>query len=100
MHCKSPLLRPIWRRPSHLWSMSFVKPLSDMKSEIERALTDIGAVTKTFVEAIVENRHTKWTNTLESHNDEADGFTFKNALRASYFNSNNYFKPVWLNAIE
>lgn len=46
-------------------SKSVVKPLSDMRSKIERALADLNVVTRTVIKEIVEERLTKWINTLQ-----------------------------------
>lgn len=64
-----------------------VKPSFDMRSNFERALVDPGVVSKTNVEAIVENCFTKCKDTLQSQIVKAVKCTLEGALQASYFNS-------------
>lgn len=46
---------------------SFVKPLSDTRSDILRVLANLGVVMKTDVEAIVKTRLANWTCTLQAY---------------------------------
>lgn len=70
-------------------SNSVIKPPLDMRRELKRALAHLSIMTKTDVEAIVQNRLTKCTNNLESLIFKSVDSTFEDALQASYFNSNN-----------
>lgn len=58
---------------------SVARPPSDMTSKIERVMPDRGVLTKTNVEAIVENCLTKWTDTLQSDIVKAVESTFEYA---------------------
>lgn len=90
---------PIDYKPE-LPSMSVVKQLSDMRSEIERALTHLSVVTKNSVEAIVQNRLTKWTNRLKSHIVKAVHSILEDALQVRYFNLNIGLRTPMFTIIE
>lgn len=62
------------------------KLLYAMKWEIERALPDIGVVTKTDVESIFENFLTKWANMLQWQIFKTIESTFEDASQMSFFN--------------
>lgn len=68
------------------------KLLSDMKNEIEPILAGIGVVKKTHVEAVVEDRLIKRTNTLQSEIGKAVDSTSEDSLQARFFNSTNGLK--------
>lgn len=70
-----------------------------MRIEVERTLDDLSVVTKTKIDAVVENRLIKCTNTLQSQIVKTVGFTFDDALQASYFESNNGFKSAMFNVV-
>lgn len=70
--------QPLWK--------SVVKLPSDMTSKIERPLADLGVVTKTDVEVIVENYVSKRTNTLLSQILRAVESTFKDAFKRDILN--------------
>lgn len=59
------------------------KPPADKGREMERALPDLGVVTNTDVEAIVENSMTKWTNMLQLQIIKTVESRFEDALQAS-----------------
>lgn len=75
------------------------KPQPDMRCDVERALADIGVVTKTDVEPIVENLLIKWINTLTLQIVKDTKSTFEVAVQASYFNLNIGLKPAMLNVV-
>lgn len=81
-------------------SNSAVKLLSATLSKIELALVNIGVVTKTDVEAIIENPLTKWTNTVQSQIVQGVEFTFKEASQANHFNLNKRLKSAWINVVK
>lgn len=65
-------------------SISKLSP--NRKSEIQRALADLGVVMRTKVEAILENRLIKWTSKPQLQIDRALKLTFEDALQGSFFN--------------
>lgn len=81
-------------------SKSVPTPPSNMRSAIEQALADLAALTKTNVNAIVENCLTNWTSTLEWKFVKAVDSIFEDALEASYFNWNNGWKYAMFDVFE
>lgn len=73
---------------------------SDIRSEIVRALTHLGVMTRTEAEAMVENLLTKWINGLQSQMVKTVESTFEGTFRASYFKRNNDFKSAMFNFVE
>lgn len=65
---------------------SVVKLLCDMKREIECSLPNSTVVTKTNVEAVVENYLIKWIITIQSQIVRTVDSILKVALRENYFN--------------
>lgn len=60
-------------------SKSIITLASDTRSKIERAFADVSVLTKTDVERMVENRLTKWTNSVKWQTFKAVESTFENA---------------------
>lgn len=81
-------------------SESVGKPLFNMRSEIENLLADLGVVTKTNVEVLVEGCLIKRPNTLRLQIVKAVEFTFQDTSQAKYFNLINDFKYVVCNFVE
>lgn len=79
---------------------SAVKQPSDTRRKIERALADFGVVSRTDVEAIVENRLTKWTNGLQLQVVKSIEPTLADALKAICFNSYSGLEFALFNVFE
>lgn len=75
-----------------LWKIVAQSSL-DTRREIKHILTDLGVMTRTDVEAIVESRLTKWKSTLQSKIIKSVESTFNETFQASNCNQSNGLKP-------
>lgn len=78
-------------------SKAVLKPPSNARKEIPRALHNLGVATRTVVEAGFKNFLTIRTNTPQWHILKAVALTFEDALQANYFNSNHELKSTIFN---
>lgn len=67
---------------------------------MERPLADLRVLTKTVFEGFVENCLIKWSNTLQLQIVKDVESTFKDALQARYFNTNNDLKSAIFKVLE